>query len=295
MNEYVEIVLKSPRPEEYPDLVVRCRVIKRDKIGEYIKNIPDEDKCVGCKTQPVEARVGVVGETIVTTLMTTYEGREYILSEVKNTVGETEMKDGTKRPDIVVTNIHSTSNEQYIIRADKFEKMYDAKTDGTFTPKPDSRPVAKLSEDVVIETSWGALAVGLKGSYIVTYDEERQSYNTIETFSRECGRKTVNIGDITDYNTINLVETSVLRKSDLDLIKVGSMYMKRIYYPVINTHYIRSYYLGDLGFYELFEKDGLLKCTPKNNIVWSSNKYTFKLKESIIKKNKEKSMFDDLF
>jgi len=151
-----------------------------------------------------------------------------------------------------------------------YEQMYNVYTD-------------KAEADVILSNCNSRIFLG------------SQSYNTIETFSRECGRKTVNIGDITDYNTINLVETSVLRKSDLDLIKVGSMYMKRIYYPVINTHYIRSYYLGDLGFYKLFEKDGLLKCTPKNNIVWSSNKYTFKLKESIIKKNKEKSMFDDLF
>ena len=151
-----------------------------------------------------------------------------------------------------------------------YEQMYNVYTD-------------KAEADVILSNCNSRIFLG------------SQSYNTIETFSRECGRKTVNIGDITDYNTINLVETSVLRKSDLDLIKVGSMYMKRIYYPVINTHYIRSYYLGDLGFYELFEKDGLLKCTPKNNIVWSSNKYTFKLNESIIKKNKEKSIFDDLF
>ena len=90
------------------------------------------------------------------------------------------MEDGTKQPDIIVTNTHSTSNEEYIVRANKFPKMYSANTDGIFTPAPEPRQVARLSEDVVIETSWGEMAVGLNGSYIVTYDAERQSYNTIE-------------------------------------------------------------------------------------------------------------------
>lgn len=86
-----------------------------------------------------------------------------------------------------------------------------------------------------------------------------QSYNTIETFSRECGIKTINIAEISNNNKIDLRETSVIGKSDLDLIKVGSMYMKRIYCCVIETHYIRSYALGELGYYELFTKDGLIK------------------------------------
>lgn len=179
-NKFVNVTLKSPNPDIYPDLDVKCRVINRDKIGEYIDNIPDEDKFVGYKNSPVEARIGKIGEKISTKLFTTYEGKEYIMSEVENEVRETEMEDGTKKPDIIVTNIHSTSNEEYIVRANKFPKMYTANSDGTFTPNPDPRQVAKLSENVVIETSWGELAVGLKGSYIVTYDKERSSYNTIE-------------------------------------------------------------------------------------------------------------------
>lgn len=179
-NEFVDITLKSANPELYPDLVVRCRVIKRDEIGDYVAGIPEEDKCVGFKNEPVEARIGEVGEEVTTTLLTTYEGMDYIMSEVQNKVGETEMEDGSVQPDVIVTNVHSTSNEEYIVRANKFPKMYSANVDGTFSPIPEPRAVARLSEDVVVETSWGELAVGLKGSYIVTYDAEGQSYNTIE-------------------------------------------------------------------------------------------------------------------
>ncbi len=179
-TEYQNVVLKSANPEQYPDRVVKCRVIKREDIGNYIDNIPEEDKCVGCKSESVEARIGQVGEKVLTTLKTTYDGKDYILSEVENEVKETEMEDGTKQPDMIVTNVHSTSNEEYIVRANKFPKMYSANADGTFTPAPEPRQVAKLSENIVIETSWGEMAVGLNGSYIVTYDAERQSYNTIE-------------------------------------------------------------------------------------------------------------------
>lgn len=179
-SEFTEITLKSANPELYPDLVVKCRVIKREEIGDYIAQIPEEDKSIGYKSQPVEARTGEIGEKVNTTLLTTYEGKEYIMSEVDNEVKETEMEDGTKQPDIIVTNVHSISNEQYIVRANKFPKMYTANMDGTFTPVPEPRSVAKLSENVVIETSWGEMAVGLEGSYIVTYNAETNSYNTIE-------------------------------------------------------------------------------------------------------------------
>ena len=59
--EYQEVVLKSPNPELYPDRVIKCRVIKRGEIQKYIdENIPETDKCVGCKSEPVEARPGTV-------------------------------------------------------------------------------------------------------------------------------------------------------------------------------------------------------------------------------------------
>ena len=112
-----------------------------------------------------------------------------------------------------------------------------------------------------------------------------QSYKTIETFSNECGRKTVNIGGINNSDNVNLTETNVLLKSDLDLIDVGSMYMKRIYMPVIYTHFIRSYFLGENGFYQDFNRDGLITCTPTNNVVYSLDKYTYKPKRPKIKRD----------
>lgn len=152
-----------------------------------------------------------------------------------------------------------------------YEQMYNVYTD-------------KAEADVILSNCNSRIFLG------------SQSYRTIETFSTECGRKAINIGELNDVNKIYLIETNVLRKSDLDLIKAGSMYMKRIGFPVMNTHYIRSYFLGELGYYEMFTRDGLSKLTPKNNIAYTSNKYTFNLKiNNRMKHPKEKNIFDDLF
>lgn len=102
-----------------------------------------------------------------------------------------------------------------------------------------------------------------------------QSYKTIETFANECGRKTINLSNMGVSNGIHLQEVNVLLKSDLDLITAGSMYMKRLYLPVIYTHYIRSYLLGETGHYKDFKKDGLIKMTPFNDIALNDPMYTY--------------------
>ena len=177
---YKDVVLKSTYPDQYPDITVKCRVIENDKIGAYIDSIDDSEKFVATKTAPVEARLGKVGEQIHTTLKTVYGGKEYILSEEDNVVEERDMGDGGKCEDIVVTNVNSTSNEQYVVKANKFSSMYEANLDSTFTPRPDPRELTRVSENVVIVTAWGAPAVCLAGSYIVTYDAASNDYNTIE-------------------------------------------------------------------------------------------------------------------
>ena len=193
-----KIVLKSAHPEEYPDLVVECRVIPNDKIGEYLANIPEEKKFYAHKTAPVQARRGKVGEKIKTVLKTIVDGREYILSEEETTVEErtytkkTTMSNGEvveediTAPDMVVTNYHSTSNEQYVVKHEKFMDTYTYEYDHSmglspkFVPKYDSRLLTQVDENLIIMTSWGAPAVCLAGSYIVTYNAASNEYNTIE-------------------------------------------------------------------------------------------------------------------
>ena len=176
---YKEIVLKSVKPEEYGDEVVTCKVIENADVNAYLATIPEERRHLATKVAPVEARRGEVGEVIHTVLLTERNGRTYIIHEEDGTVREREI-DGQKVADVVVTNVHSTSNEEYVVKADKFIKMYVPNEDGTFTPQPDEREVYQVDEDVMIMTAWGEPAVCLKGSYIVVYNAEENDFNTVE-------------------------------------------------------------------------------------------------------------------
>lgn len=183
-----KIVLKSLHPAEYDDLVIECKVIPNDKIGEYLETIPEEQKFYAYKSAPVLARTGKPGEVIKTYLVTFIDGKGYILSEEENIVKEriVDEKTGTKMTDIVVTNESSTSNEEYVVKAQKFYGTYKhigwvkSTKQSIYMPVYDSRLLTKVSENVIIMTSWGAPAVCLAGSYIVTYDAESNDYNTIE-------------------------------------------------------------------------------------------------------------------
>ena len=186
-----KIILKSMHPSDYPDLIVECKVIPNDKIREYLSTISDENKFYAHKSSKVKARRGVPGEKIKTTLKTVIDGREYILNEEENVVKEhkhtTEKgEEGLAYPDVVVTNYNSTSNEEYVVKHQKFIETYDIviedpKTfDVSYVPKYDSRLLTRVDENVIIMTLWGEPAVCLAGSYIVTYNEKINDYNTLE-------------------------------------------------------------------------------------------------------------------
>ena len=182
-----KVVLRSTHPEEYPDLVIECRVLKNGEIGGYLSTIPAEKKTKAYKSVPVSARQGVEGEEVKSVLTTIYEGREYILGEESGVVKK---RDGEL--DIVVTNTNSTANESYIVKACRFASTYE-QIPGTSTYRPvrDEREITEVPENVIIETLWGSEAICLKGGYIVTYDAASCDYNTLErgafksTYTRE--------------------------------------------------------------------------------------------------------------
>ena len=186
-----KVILKSAHPEEYPDLVIECRVIQNAEIGAYLEEITQNGAVsfYAYKSAPVLARTGEVGEVIKTTLVTFVDGREYVLSEEENVVKERPVKTEsgvTQMRDVVITNHNSTSNEQYIVKAEKFLKTYEyigsKRLDhaDVYEPVYESRLLTQVPENVIIMTSWGAPAVCLAGSYIVTYDAASNDYNTIE-------------------------------------------------------------------------------------------------------------------
>ncbi len=180
-----KIILKSTHPESYPDLELECRVLQNDEIGAYLATIPEERKFYATKHAKVSARPGCEGEQIKTVLKTTVDGKEYVLTEEEAVVKarDYEEADGviTKKTDVVVTNTSSTSNEQYIVKFDKFLKTYDmAETPGDYYPNPEWRLLSQVDENVIIVTAWGAKAVCLSGGYIVTYNADENDYNTLE-------------------------------------------------------------------------------------------------------------------
>ena len=190
-----KIILKSANPEQYGDLIIECIVIENDKIGDYLETIPESKKIVGYKTGMVIAQKGQVGEKIVTTLKTIVDGKEYILSEEEGYVRERSyskkvlVEDNMEEqqvtsPDYVITNICSTSNERYITKAEQVEKTYElvetTEKGYLLRPKYDPRILTQVDENIIIITSWGAKAICLKGSYIVTYNAENNDYNTLE-------------------------------------------------------------------------------------------------------------------
>lgn len=183
-----KIILKSLHPEEYGDLEVECRVIENDKIGEYLDSLPESQKFIAYKTGQVMARKGILGEKVKTVLKTIVDGKEYILHEEDGIVKERTYTIGGKETtglDFVVTNIFSTSNEEYIVKAEKLASTYEyvgpfGQEGLILTPAYDPRAFAQVNENVIILTAWGSKAVCLAGSYIVTYNALENDYNTVE-------------------------------------------------------------------------------------------------------------------
>ena len=103
-----------------------------------------------------------------------------------------------------------------------------------------------------------------------------QSYSTIERFSRECGETSTRRINELFTDTYDFVKSNVVKVTELNLIEPGRMYNKRLFTPVIYSHYIRSYYLGELGLYDKFNYDGLLKMAPNNYEGFSDDKYIYK-------------------
>lgn len=117
-----------------------------------------------------------------------------------------------------------------------------------------------------------------------------QNRQTKEIFASECGKHFVPTLESqlkAENNTI--CEVPLIPVSDLDLIKPGQMYVKRLYMPVITSQFIRSYIAAQKGDFKYFnESDGLKTCTKIYYESFSSDKFTFK-------KLKEVNYTDDLF
>ena len=98
-----------------------------------------------------------------------------------------------------------------------------------------------------------------------------QSRETKEKFSKECGMMTVN-GEDAGGSEVETIP--VVRISDLDKIKPGTMYIKRIYTNVIKGGYIRSYQATKF-FEDMYGTDPLHTLVPFNNTDINEPSRTF--------------------
>ena len=102
-----------------------------------------------------------------------------------------------------------------------------------------------------------------------------QSFSSIDRFSKECGITSVRKLNPSFQETYEYQETHVVKMTDLSLIEPGCMYNKRIFTPVIQTQYIRSYYLAQNGDYKNFTYDGLIKIRTTNFEGFTEDKYNY--------------------
>lgn len=101
-----------------------------------------------------------------------------------------------------------------------------------------------------------------------------QNRESKEIFSRECGTHcipTLSSKLNAQDNTITTVP--LIPISDLDMIKPGQMYIRRLYMPVVTSQYIRSYVCANYGAYKDFDSGS--KFMPYSGKSYSSDKYLY--------------------
>lgn len=97
-------------------------------------------------------------------------------------------------------------------------------------------------------------------------------------FADECGKHNVPTLKSKLYKEdVTLAEVPLLPVSNLDLIRPGQIYTKRLYMPLITSQFIRSYVCAKQGtFRDFTDANGLINCTPFIIDPFSGEKYTFK-------------------
>ena len=91
-----------------------------------------------------------------------------------------------------------------------------------------------------------------------------QNRETKEFFAKECGMHTIpTLSALYNDDDHSLVTVPLVPVSQLDLIKPGEMYIKRVYKPVFVSSFVRSYQAAEAGVYKNFSggfKDELPRC-----------------------------------
>ena len=80
-----------------------------------------------------------------------------------------------------------------------------------------------------------------------------QNRETKEFFSKECGKHTIpTLASLHIAGEYNLETVPLVPVSQLDLIKPGEMYIKRVFKPLFVSSFVRSYHAAEIGIYKNF-------------------------------------------
>lgn len=123
------------------------------------------------KDIPVRARLGMVGEQLVT-LAEGEDGASFV--ETTNCVKH--------EGDYVVTNQISGRDNSYIVRAAKFASLYtqDVNDPSLYHPKGEDRTVWRVCENYAIDTHWGSRLNILAGGVLVANGDKFDDINPKE-------------------------------------------------------------------------------------------------------------------
>ena len=165
-TESIETVtFKSADPKEYPDKEVICRVVPKEALEDYLKNIPESEKFYARRRGSLYVRYGVPGEIINTSLVTFIDGKKYIYFQKSKKINSDEVH--------VAKNNTSVSKETFIIDSAVLYIEYHTTGINIETKETlhisefKSSLVTRLPEDIIIKNEDGIFMVCPKGSYII--------------------------------------------------------------------------------------------------------------------------------
>jgi len=196
-----QFILRSTKKNEYPDLVVECKVILNGEINTYIENISNNKKNIVYKSSLVSAREGILRERIWNKVKTKINDREYIICDKKTIVQKRHsivqsIVDGMKitglKPmlDIVYIDLSLDNYREFVCSYEEFCEDYQVIRDyglqnghveegELYVPIHVPKYCIQLEENIILETTEGKFEVGLEGSYLI-YDLEAKIFKIIE-------------------------------------------------------------------------------------------------------------------
>lgn len=202
--------------------------------------------------------------------------------------------------------------QKLIMRAEKNENLKNERATHFFLDEfGNIPPIRNFSAKIATSRSRGIFFHLVVQSYKqidIVYDEKTafsiinncnskiflgaECYETKKYFSDLCGKHAIpTLASLYNENDYSLVEVPVVPLSQLDLIKPGEMYIKRVFKPVFISNFVRSYQAAETGIYKNFG-GGLASELPCCDKFFDDPEYTFVPKSGNEQSRRRNDIFD---